>query len=87
VETDKEAKAAVLEAVAFVAKRLGNTPAVCRKSYILPAIIDEFLANGALENLAGEAKIIAFIERIGSRDERKHLTSLLKKSIRAKKAA
>jgi DNA topoisomerase-1 len=87
VETDKEAKAAVLEAVACVAKRLGNTPAVCRKAYILPAVIDEFLANHALEHLASESKIVAFIERITTRDERKHLTALLKKSIRAKNAA
>jgi DNA topoisomerase-1 len=87
VETDKEAKAAVVEAVAAVAKRLGNTPAVCRKAYILPAIIDEFVVNHQLEHLASESKIIAFIARINTRDERKHITSLLKKSIRARKAA
>jgi DNA topoisomerase I len=87
VETDKEAKAAVVEVVALVANRLGNTPAVCRKAYILPAVIDEFLANHALEHLASESKIIAFIARVNTRDERKHLTALLKKSIKAKKAA
>ena len=87
VETDKDAKTAVLGAVCAVAKRLGNTPAVCRKSYILPAIIDEFLANHALENVASESKIIAFIERLGNRNESRHITTLMKKSIRAKKAA
>jgi DNA topoisomerase-1 len=87
VETDKEAKAAVVEAIACVANHLGNTPAVCRKAYILPAVIDEFLANHGLGHLASEAKIIAFIARITTRDERKHITALLKKSIRAKKAA
>jgi DNA topoisomerase-1 len=87
VESDKDAKAAVVVVVAAVAKRLGNTPAVCRKAYILPAVIDEFLANHGLEHLASEAKIVAFIARISTRDERKHLTALLKKSIRAKTAA
>jgi DNA topoisomerase-1 len=86
VETAKEAKSAVVEAIKAVAKRLGNTPAVCKKAYILPAIIDEFLANNKLEKISSEAQIIAFIERIESRDEGKHLTSLMKKSIRAKKA-
>ena len=39
------------------------------------------------EHLASEGKIVAFIARITTRDERKHLTAMLKKSIRAKKAA
>jgi DNA topoisomerase-1 len=86
-ESQKEAKSAVLEAIKSVAKRLGNTPAVCKKSYILPAIIDEFLANGKLEKIGTEVQIIAFIERLASRDETKHLTTLLKKSVRAKKTA
>jgi DNA topoisomerase I len=84
-KTQKEAKAAVLEVVRNVAKRLGNTPAVCRKAYIFPAIIDEFLA-GSLEKIERESQIVAFIARIESRDEGAHLTSLLKKSIRARKA-
>jgi DNA topoisomerase-1 len=84
-ETPKEAKAAVLEAVCEVAKRLGNTPAVSRKSYIFPAIIDEFLANGALEKIESESQIIAFIERIAARDEGRHLKTLLEKSVRAVK--
>ena len=86
-ETQKAAKAAVLEAVRNVAKRLGNTPAVCRKAYIFPAIIDEFLANGALEKVGTEAQIVAFIERVESRDPGAHITKLLKKSIKAKKAS
>ena len=81
-ETQKDAKAAVLEAVRNVATRLGNTPAVCKKSYIFPALIEEFLANGKLEKIEGEAHIVAFIERIAARDERAHLTALMKKSIR-----
>jgi DNA topoisomerase-1 len=85
-ETQKDAKAAVLEAIRNVAKRLGNTPAVCKKAYIFPAIIDEFLANGSLEKIDRESHIIAFIERVVARDEGAHITSLMKKSIRTKKA-
>jgi DNA topoisomerase-1 len=86
-ETQKEAKGAVVEAIRNVSKHLGNTPAVCKKAYIFPAIIDEFLANGALANVETEAQIVAFIERVSSRDTGAHITSLLKKSIRARKAA
>jgi DNA topoisomerase-1 len=80
-----EAKAAVVEAVRAVAKLLGNTPAVSKKSYIFPAIIDEFLA-GSLEKIAHESQLIAFIERIAARDPSAHLTRLLKKSVRALRA-
>jgi DNA topoisomerase-1 len=86
VETAKEAKAVLLQAIKTVAKRLGNTPSVCKKAYILPAIVDEFLANNKLENIATEGQLIAFIERIGARDDVKRLTALMKKSIRSKKS-
>jgi len=82
----KAAKRAVVEAIKTVAKRLGNTPAVCKKSYILPAVIDEFLAGGSLAKITTEAQIIAFIERLGRRDESKHLTTLMTRSVKAAKA-
>ncbi|MBA4019330.1 MAG: DNA topoisomerase I [Pirellula sp.] len=42
----------IVEAVKQVAERLGNTPAVCRKSYIHPAILEAF-ADGALPYFGG----------------------------------
>jgi len=42
----KAVKSAVREAVAETAKQLGNTPAVCKGSYIMPAIIEDFVASG-----------------------------------------
>jgi DNA topoisomerase I len=48
-------KRAVVAAVKEVAEQLGNTPAVCRSSYIYPRIIDDYLAGvtiaPALEDL------------------------------------
>ncbi len=41
--SEAEAKKNVVAAVKQVAERLGNTPAVCRKSYIHPAILDAYL--------------------------------------------
>jgi DNA topoisomerase-1 len=83
VETKSAAKTAVIAAIRTVAERLGNTPAVCKKSYIHPAVIDEFLANSGLRLRPGEAGVLAFLRRVTTRDERAHLTGLLKKSVRA----
>jgi DNA topoisomerase-1 len=93
-----EAKKAVVEAIARVSERLGNTPAVCKKSYIHPGVIDEFLANGALElvertvekvdafALSGhETAVVALVERIVARESRP-LDDLLAKSVRQERA-
>lgn len=49
--SEKEAKKNVVAAVKQVAARLGNTPAVCRKSYIHPAILDAYLDGSILRAL------------------------------------
>lgn len=48
-ETQTERKALVAGAIKDVAKRLGNTPAVCRKCYVHPDVLDAYLESGALE--------------------------------------
>lgn len=42
-----QAKREVAAAVKQVAERLGNTPAVCRKCYIHPGIVEAYLTEGA----------------------------------------
>lgn len=49
-EPETDAKRHVVEMVKSVARQLGNTPAVCRKCYIHPAVMDGYLA-GALAQL------------------------------------
>jgi DNA topoisomerase I len=51
VTSETEAKRNVVEAVKRVAERLGNTPAVCRSSYIHPEILDAYLDGSMLESL------------------------------------
>jgi len=48
-ETEAERKKRVVQAFDIVAKRLGNTRAVCKKYYVHPAI-EELYSNGQLEN-------------------------------------
>ncbi len=48
-ETETQAKRNVVDAIKSASKQLGNTPTICRKSYIHPEIIDAYL-NGSLLN-------------------------------------
>jgi DNA topoisomerase-1 len=54
-----EAKRNVVAAIEQVAKRLGNTKAVCRKCYIHPAVIDAYLDGSVLETIAQRARKIS----------------------------
>lgn len=49
VTSRKEAMKNVVTAVEAVARMLGNTPAICRKCYVHPAIVDSYLERGTLE--------------------------------------
>lgn len=51
-ESDTEAKQKIARAVESVAEQLGNTPAICRKCYIHPAVIDAYLEGSLLDTLA-----------------------------------
>jgi len=53
-ETKKQAKANVKTAVCAVAQLLGNTPAICRKCYVHPAIVEAYLSGRQIAGL-GEA--------------------------------
>lgn len=46
--SEKEAKKNIVATIKAVAERLGNTPAVCRKSYVHPVLLDAY-RTGALE--------------------------------------
>jgi DNA topoisomerase I len=95
-QTDR--KKLVAEVIMTVAEHLGNTPAVCKKSYIYPGVVDEFVNNGALE-LVGRAvakasphaldrherAVVALIERIVRRESRP-LAEALAKSMRSERA-
>src|SRR6202049_1794283 len=53
-ETKKQAKANIKNAVMAVAKTLGNTPAICRKCYVHPAVFENYLAGNSIEGLKRE---------------------------------
>jgi DNA topoisomerase-1 len=78
-ESAAQAKKAVVEAIKSVAAQLGNTPAICRKCYVHPAVIEAYLERSLLETLqrlgepdpagpvqglsAEEARVLAFLRK------------------------
>jgi DNA topoisomerase I len=58
-ESEAQAKRTVAEVVKTVAARLGNTPTVCRKSYIHPEVIEAYMDGSMGERLAEEVAAVA----------------------------
>jgi DNA topoisomerase I len=50
-ENKSQAKKNVKDAISAVAKILGNTPAVCRKCYVHPAVLEAYLDGAMIEGL------------------------------------
>jgi len=50
-ETKTQAKANIKDAISAVAKILGNTPAICRKCYVHPAVLETYLDGNSIEGL------------------------------------
>jgi DNA topoisomerase-1 len=74
-ETEREARSNIVKAIKAVAARMGNTPAICRKSYIHPGLLEAYAA-GTLRCPAvrrspslreEEAAFLRFLRRPGRR--------------------
>jgi DNA topoisomerase-1 len=55
-DSEAQAKKNVVRAIESVAERLGNTPAVCRKCYVHPAVIESYLDGTMVEALRQRAR-------------------------------
>ena len=82
-ENQSQARENVKAAIGAVAKMLGNTPAICRKCYVHPAVLETYLAGNLIIGLkkneqtlkdssgalrAEEAAVLAFLqERLAER--------------------
>ncbi len=90
-----DAKHNVTAAVTVTAKRLGNTPTVCRKSYVHPAVIETYLDELRLElptiRATGEARgldederrVLGFLTELGERDIGRERLARLEHSLKA----
>lgn len=100
-DQQNDAKKNVAEAIKLVAARLGNTPAVCRKCYVHPSIIDHYLEGGPLKPLAHavvedfktpvttlrpeEKAVVNLLERRTSETDSQRTAKQLKRSLSAQR--
>ena len=55
-DSETQAKKNVVAAIKSVAERLGNTPSVCRKCYVHPAVIERYMDGNLLKAFENEVK-------------------------------
>ncbi len=77
-KTDRKRR--VRKAIVATAEQLGNTPAVCRSSYICPRLLDEYMAGKPFEMLRKTRKGSPVV-RIGLSMEEKTLLKFLRETI------
>jgi DNA topoisomerase-1 len=102
-DTKAQAKRNVVAAIERVAERLGNTPAVCRKCYIHPVILESYLDGSTIEVIlkktedalshdlpslsAAEGAVLAFLQQRLRRTAKTPLLTSLRRSVARQRRA
>lgn len=96
-ETVAAAKANVTRAIEETAKKLGNTPSVCRKSYVHPVVIERYMDDRVLELPdarataatagleADERRVLKFLSEQKARNESGERMNKLERSVKVAK--
>ncbi len=77
-KTDRKRK--VRKAITATAEQLGNTPAVCRKSYVCPRLLDDYMEGRTFESLR-RTRHGSPVVRVGLSKEEKALLKFLRETI------
>jgi len=85
-ETKKQAKANIKSAISAVSKMLGNTPAICRKCYVHPAVLETYLGGSSIEGLKQRAKDTLESETIDLREGEAAILKFLQARLEKKAA-
>ncbi|MBB5056654.1 DNA topoisomerase-1 [Granulicella aggregans] len=59
-ESETEAKRNVVQAIKQVAAKLGNTPAVCRKCYVHPLVLDTYMSGALVRDVERRSGVKGF---------------------------
>ncbi|MGZ3531885.1 MAG: DNA topoisomerase IB [Vulcanimicrobiaceae bacterium] len=94
-QTQSERKQRTVEAIKDVSVRLGNTPAVCRKCYVHPDVVDIYLEEGkldlgaharkALGLLPEERAVLWILEKRAKQTDIERTREQLKRSLKARR--
>jgi len=85
-ETLKQAKSNINTAIKAVAKILGNTPAICRKCYVHPAVLENYLDQKSIDGLKQTTEDALEKEDVDLRSSETAILKFLKSRL-TKKAA
>jgi len=85
-ETQKQAHANIKTAISAVAKILGNTPAICRKCYVHPAVLENYLDQKSIDGLKRTTEAELEREDVDLRSSETAVLKFLESQL-AKKAA
>ncbi len=77
-ETERDAKRTIAAVCRNVADRLGNTPAVCRASYISPAVLEQYLDGRTIDDFRPRHLRVVGARDTGLDQEERALLSLLR---------
>jgi DNA topoisomerase IB len=77
-ETKTDEKRSISAAMRRVAQQLGNTPAVCRASYVSPAVIEQYLDGRTIEDFRPQHLRVVGARDAGLDPEEQALLSLLR---------
>lgn len=93
--TQSERKRRVTEVITEVAKRLGNTPSVCRKCYVHPHVVETYMERGTLSVpqkmrhakglLPEEHFVLALLRERAKESDEQRTVRQLKRSLRGRK--
>jgi DNA topoisomerase IB len=87
-ETATDGKRSISSVMRRVAQQLGNTPAVCRASYVSPAVVDQYLEGRTLEDFRPRhLRVVGARELDLDREEQALLSLLRSWRIRRARAA
>jgi DNA topoisomerase I len=80
-ESQTQAKKNVVQAIKEVAARLGNTPSVCRKCYVHPAVLDTYFSGAMIKTVKQRVEKETHESPGGLRQEELALLQLLQKRL------
>jgi DNA topoisomerase I len=80
-ESETQAKRNVVQAIKSVAARLGNTPSVCKKCYVHPAVLDSYMSGAMLEKVRRRVRADDAESSEELRQQEENLLNLLRKRV------
>jgi DNA topoisomerase-1 len=82
-DSDAQAKRNVRAAIESVAKRLGNTPTICRKCYVHPEVLGAYMDGTLLKDLTARSEKILREQVSGLEPEEAAVLALLRSRLRS----